>query len=129
MSTPNEAYFRNVDTVVETAEPVSLVLVIGIYHKAPDSGGDDHRVNARAYGAWIGRRYREAPNVIWSMYPEAKPAYVPVVRELAAGLAEGDGKRHLITVHPDPAPASSSRVDEEPWFSVSTRSRPGRATI
>ena len=108
VSTPNEAYFRNVDTLVETAERLSLVLVIGIYHKAPDSGKMITGRNARAYGAWIGRRYREAPNVIWSMYPEAKPAYVPVVRELAAGLAEGDGKRHLVTVHPDPAPASSS---------------------
>jgi hypothetical protein len=41
---------------------------------------------------------------------------VPVLRELAAGLREGDGGRHPITFKPDPAPYSSSFIYAEPWL-------------
>jgi hypothetical protein len=119
-ATPNEAYFANVESALRTAQALEIMLVIGVYHKSPESGTMITAKNARAYGTWVGRRFREAPNVIWSMYPEAKPAYLPVVRELAAGLREGDGGRHLLTVHPDPSPASSSFIHEEPWLSFNT---------
>jgi hypothetical protein len=120
ISTPNEAYFSRVDAVVRSAEQLGLVLVIGIYHKSPDAGRMITKDNARDWGAWVGRRYRDFPNIIWSMFPVASAAYVPVVRELAAGLAAGDGGRHLITVHPDPSPASSSWIHDEAWLSFNT---------
>jgi|GEM_PF-5197968 hypothetical protein len=50
------------------------------------------------------------------MYPQAKQEIVPLLRELAAGLREGDKGRHMITVHPDPAPASSSFIHDESWL-------------
>ena len=50
------------------------------------------------------------------MTPEAKPEFVPVLRELAAGLREGDGGSHLITFKPDPAPYSSSFIHDESWL-------------
>lgn len=61
-------------------------------------------------------RYRNEFNIIWTMYPQAKQEFVPIVRELAKGLIEGDKGRHMITVHPDPAPASSSFIHEESWL-------------
>ena len=120
LSTPNEAFFAIVDRIVKHAEKLGQTLVIGVYHKSPDTGPALSLQNARRWGAWVGRRYRDAPNLIWSMYPEAKAASLPIVRELAAGLADGDEGRHLITVHPDPAPASSSWIHEEPWLSFNT---------
>jgi hypothetical protein len=50
------------------------------------------------------------------MAPEAKDEFVPVLRELAAGLREGDWGCHLVTVEPDPAPFSSSLLREEKWL-------------
>jgi hypothetical protein len=50
------------------------------------------------------------------MTPEAKQEFVPILRELAAGLREGDGGRHLITFKPDPAPYSSSFIHDEKWL-------------
>jgi hypothetical protein len=120
VSTPDEAFFSRVDAVVQIAKELGLVLVIGIFHKSPEAGTMITKDNARDWGAWVGRRYRDFPNIIWSMYPAASAAYVPVARELAAGLAAGDGGRHLITVHPDPSPASSSWIHEEPWLSFNT---------
>ena len=41
---------------------------------------------------------------------------MPILRELAAGLREGDGGAHLITFKPDPAPYSSSFIHGESWL-------------
>ncbi len=119
--TPNERYFAHVDRVVEAANRNNLVCAIGIYHKSNDYGRLITAKTARPWARWIGQRYRRSPNVIWSMYPQAKDSYTPIVRELAAGLQEGDGGRHLITVHPDPSPASSSEHwHQERWLALNT---------
>jgi hypothetical protein len=120
LSTPNEAYFSAVDRIVRIAARKGLVLVIGIYHKSPEYARMITPENARAWASWVARRYRSFPNLIWSMYPVARDSSVPIVRELAAGLAEGDGGAHLVTVHPDPSPASSSFIHAEPWLSFNT---------
>jgi hypothetical protein len=44
---------------------------------------------------------RGQTTIVWSMTPEAKPDFVPILRELAAGLHEGDRGAHLITVSVD----------------------------
>ncbi len=113
-ASPNEAYFRNVDSVVEVARDCGLILVLGVFHQRQRD-----RItcaNARAYARWVADRYGAVPNIVWTMYPEAKMEYLPVLRELAAGLHEGDGGAHMITVHPDPSPTSSSFIHEEDWL-------------
>ena len=102
--TPNERYFARVDAVLELVRDTGVAIVLGVYHQLHES-----RVtasNARAHARWVAGRYRDAPHVVWAVYPRADEAFLPVVRELAAGLQEGDDGQHLITVHPDPSPAS-----------------------
>jgi hypothetical protein len=111
---PNEAYFRHVDKMIRLGEETVQIFVVGIYHQ-----WHVDRITlekARPWARWVARRYRDVPNLIWSMYPQATEAFVPVCRELAAGLREGDGGAHLISVHPDPSVASSSFLHEEPWL-------------
>ena len=113
-ATPNDAYFKHVDAVVAAAGEVGMILVLGVYHQLQVDRITT--ANARGYARWIARRYKAVPHIIWTMYPKAKPEFVPVCRELAAGLREGDGGVHLITVHPDPSPTSSSFIHDEPWL-------------
>jgi hypothetical protein len=47
--------------------------------------------NARVWAKWVAERYKNVPAIVWLMVPEAKQEFVPVLRELAAGLHEGDG--------------------------------------
>jgi len=112
--TPNEPYFQNVDAVLQAARERSLVVSMTLYHQR-------YRKyitvdNARAWAKWLAQRYQTMPNIVWSMTPEAKPDFVPILRELAAGLHEGDGGAHLITFKPDPAPYSSSFIHDESWL-------------
>jgi len=111
---PNEAYFENVDSVVELAQKNGLVISMSMYHQR---FGDYMFCNrARPWAKWIAQRYKETPNIIWCMHPRATPEFVPILRELAAGLREGDEGFHMISVKPDPGPYSSSFVHNEPWL-------------
>lgn len=111
---PNEAYFRRVDKVIELALKKEMIIVPGVFHQLQVS--IITLSNARGYARWLSERYKDIPNIIWSMYPKAEYGYLPVVRELALGLQEGDEGQHLISVHPDPAVASSSFIHSENWL-------------
>lgn len=111
---PNEKYFQHIDRSIRLGERTGQTLVVGVYHQWQ---ADTITVqNARAWARWVAQRYCDVPNLIWSMYPKAEPAFAPVCGELAAGLREGDGGAHLISMHPDPAVCSSSFLHEEPWL-------------
>jgi len=112
--TPNEAYFKNVDSVLDFARQNNVVISLTLYHQRWRNRIT--RDNARAWATWLARRYRNVPTLVWSMTPEAREEFAPVLRELAAGLREGDGGAHLITFKPDPAPYSSSFIHGEPWL-------------
>ncbi len=112
--TPNEAYFRNVDAVMQIAREKNVIISMTLFHQRYRKFITVN--NARAWAKWVAQRYQNAPALVWSMTPEAKPEFVPVLRELAAGLHEGDGGSHLITFKPDPAPYTSSFIHEESWL-------------
>jgi hypothetical protein len=112
--TPNAAYFENVDAVIQSAREMNLVISLAVYHQRWRK--IITRENARGWAVWLAQRYQLAPNIVWSMNPEAREEFIPVVRELATGLRDGDGGRHLITFKPDPSPYSSSFLHPESWL-------------
>ena len=112
--TPNEAYFRNVDAVLQIARENGVVISMTLYHQRYRKCITAQ--NGRLWARWLAQRYKDVPNIVWSMTPEAKKEFVPVLRELAAGLHEGDNGYHLITFKPDPAPYSSSFIHDENWL-------------
>jgi hypothetical protein len=112
--TPNEDYFKNVDAVMKIAQQNNFNISMTLFHQRYRKAITLPK--ARAWAKWVASRYKDFPNIVWSMTPEAKPEFVPILRELAAGLREGDGGRHLITFKPDPAPYSSSFIHGEPWL-------------
>ncbi len=112
--TPNEAYFKNVDAVVQLARERNVVISMTMFHQRYRKFITVQ--NARAWARWLAQRYKDVPTIVWSMTPEAKPDFIPILRELAAGLHEGDGGTHLITFKPDPAPYSSSFIHGERWL-------------
>ncbi len=84
-ATPNEAFFEHVDSVVQVAHKKGLILVAGIYHQT--MGNHVNEKNARTWARWIAERYRDVPNLIWSMYPRAEPEYTPLMREMSCGAS------------------------------------------
>jgi hypothetical protein len=118
--TPNEKYFSRMDSVVAAADALDMVLVVGVYHAWDQDKGRITVKNARPWARWLTSRYKNARNIIWAMYPHAKQASDSVVMATVEGIREGDGGRHLITMHPDPGPTSSSIMHLQPWLSFNT---------
>ncbi|MBT1176452.1 DUF4038 domain-containing protein [Bifidobacterium callimiconis] len=100
---PNEAYFRYLDSIIDRAAELGLYvlllpawgqLVVGDNWMGQTFDRIVTADNAFAYGAWIGRRYRDRGNIIWCMGGDRMPVhkgidYRPVWRSLAEGVAHG----------------------------------------
>lgn len=122
-SRPNEAYFRHVEDVVKMAEQrgiyVGLLPAWGdkVFERPNNPNVVFNAVNARAYGQWLGRRFRATPNIVWVLGGDRNASgYEPVWRAMARGLREGDGGAHLITFHPNGRHSSSIWFHAEPWL-------------
>ncbi len=118
--TPNETYFKRADEIVAAANEYGMVLVVGVYHARDQDEGRISTQNAKTWAKWLGQRYKHASNIVWSMYPHADASSEPVVRATVQGLLEADGGAHLITMHPDPSPTSSSFLHNEFWLAFNT---------
>ena len=119
ISKPNEAYFQHVDYIVNKA--AALGLYVGMLPTWGDKVGIYgnyfiNEDNARAYGRFLGRRYRDQP-IIWILGGD-RPAEltVDIWDELARGLKAGDGGRHLMTFHPFGGNTSASLFHNADWL-------------
>lgn len=117
-ATPNEAYFRDVERLLEFANRQGVILAV-----LPTWGyyvNDQPTIttkNARTYGRWLGARFKNTPNLIWVNGGDRVATGVEeVYRELARGLREGDGGGHLITYHPCGWRSSSQYFHGEDWL-------------
>ncbi len=118
-------YWSHVDAIVD------LAASYGIYVALLPTWGDKYNklwgigpvvfneTNARAYGKWLGDRYKDKVNIVWVLggdRPQQTMEHFAVNRSLAEGLKEGDGGRHLLTFHPPGAVSSSLNMHDESWL-------------
>jgi Protein of unknown function (DUF4038)/Putative collagen-binding domain of a collagenase len=124
---PNDKYFAHVDWVVKKAEEKGLYVgvlptwgdkvVLEKWGKGPVVFPADKPEIARAWGLYLGRRYKDAPNVIWILGGDRiGGGFEPVWNAMAAGLAEGDGGAHLKTYHPQGDHSSAEWFHDSPWL-------------
>jgi len=123
-SRPVEAYFRHIDAVVRLADGLGLAVAVlptwgDKWNKKWGQGPEIFTPeNAETYGEFLGRRYRDSP-VVWVLggdRPVETDRQRAVVRGLAAGLARGDGGRHLLTFHPHGGHSSSESFGGDSWL-------------
>jgi hypothetical protein len=121
---PNEDYFKHVDWIVNRAD--ELGLVIGMlptwgdkWYKAVGQGGIFTPENARTYGEFVGRRYRDK-SIIWILGGDRaveNDTQRAILKAMAEGLIAGDGGAHPITFHPRGQGNSAQYFHDEPWLS------------
>jgi len=123
---PREAYFQHVDYIVRKAEQMGLY--IGLLPTWGDKVFKDrwgagpeifNTTNAKAYGVWIGKRYKDQKNIIWVLGGDRNPrndSDVATWRAMAAGIEEGVGgpDKALMTFHPQPN--SLEEGGSSKWF-------------
>lgn len=121
---PNEDYFKHVDYIVNKAEELGLYIGMlptwgdkifkNTWGVGPEIFTPD---NARAYGAFLGRRYQDKP-IIWVIGGDRNPREgsndVEIWRAMAEGVVKGAGgnDKVMMTFHPQPLEHGSSSN----WF-------------
>ncbi len=123
-------YWDHVDYVVRKAE--SLGLYIGFlptwgdkWNKKWGAGPEVFTPqNAEAYGEWLGRRYKDASNIVWILggdRPVETDAHKEIIRAMARGLKRGDSGGHLMTFHPTGGQSSSTPFHADDWLDFNMR--------
>jgi len=118
-------YWDHVDWIVNRAE--ELGLFIGMlptwgdkWNKKWGTGPEIFTVeNARIYGEFLGKRYRDKP-IIWILGGDRNPdndQHLAIIRAMAAGLRMGDQGRHLMTYHPQGGGNSATWFHSDDWLS------------
>jgi hypothetical protein len=131
LSRPNEAFFRNVDHIVNRANDLGLVmgLVVTYGEHVRQTRSDEQIFNpesAFAFGKWLAHRYRNNA-VIWLLGGDRQPAQDREVwSAMGRGLKTGSEGVHLVSYHgpgPRPGPAefsSSFWFHHEDWLDFNT---------
>ena len=146
---PNEAYFSLIDRQIAQAARhgmyVGFLPTWGDKLTAP--WGDGPRIfhhndpeTARAYGLWLGTRYRDTTNLLWILGGD-RPArltgisrawqhpweagftettdWIPLWRAMAEGISEGTGGTARFAYHPQGGSLSTSVfLHDEPWLTL-----------
>lgn len=124
---PVEGYFEHVDFAIRAAEARGLY--VGLLPTwgdklTPDWGAGPVVFDvetAGAYGRWIGKRYRDASNVIWVLGGDRPPVrdaddWRPIWRALAAGIRAEAGDGCLMTYHTWGHPDGTAVLHDEDWL-------------
>lgn len=123
---PREAYFQHVDFVVDLAGRLGLYIAMlptwgdKVYKDRWGIGPEIFNPeNARAYGKWIGNRYKDKENIVWVLGGDRNPRNerdVSIWRALAEGIADGTGgnNRTIMTFHPQPTALEDGGSSK--WF-------------
>ncbi len=111
---PREAYFQHVDFIIQKAEQLGLYIGLlptwgdKVFKDSWGVGPEIFNVdNAKSYGQWIGKRYKNQKNIIWILGGDRNPrneSDVAIWRAMAMGIVEGVGgnEKALMTYHPQP---------------------------
>jgi hypothetical protein len=117
--TVNEAYFQNLDSILQKAASKNMLVVIAPAWFGAEgmcNRGRLNNSNASSYGSWLGNRYKAYNNVAWIMAGDDNPdEMLPVVRAMANAITAA-ATQHLITLHSQGDVGSGAIVHNESWL-------------
>lgn len=121
LSTPNPAYFARADAIIRLAAKAGVVVFLdpietGGWLGALRSNG---LAKDRAYGRFLGRRYRSFSNIVWAYGNDFQSWRTPSDDALVLGVAKGIqsvDRKHVSTIELD-YPDSGS-LDDPRWRAV-----------
>ena len=127
-STPNDAYFQHADWVIQQAAARGIQIILApVYIGCCDDGwfqqvrDNNTEQEMRSFGAWVGNRYKNVPNLmfVWGddVFPQEFTAVWAKIRAMAEGLRSVDGV-HLTTYHayPEASPYDVWNFTQESWL-------------
>ncbi|MGB5667130.1 MAG: glycoside hydrolase family 140 protein [Maribacter sp.] len=129
--TPNEKYFEHVDYIIQQADSLKMYIALlptwgdKLFKESWGIGPEIFNLaNARTFGNWIGKRYKDYDNIIWIIGGDRNPRPISddinIWNQMAEGIAEvaGGYGNTLMSFHPQPKEdgGSSTWFHEQNWL-------------
>ena len=124
LTTPNEAYFAHIDRILNLAATSGITVFLGpldaVFYRYEPLMVNNGVNKCRAYGQYIGNRYKNFPNIVWQHgndydYPTVTAGGDPYTMAVALGIKEHD-TNHIHTIELG-APAAHSMIRTGPRLS------------
>jgi hypothetical protein len=126
-STPNPAYFNWAHHVIEMAGRHGMVVWLAPAYLGY-GGGDEGffkeikaggREKLRAYGEFVGARFKDLPNIVWMLGGDYTPPPTDqwVVNDLAEAIRHRD-PGHLMTAHHSPGSSALAAFGAKNWLEI-----------
>jgi Protein of unknown function (DUF4038)/Putative collagen-binding domain of a collagenase len=126
-STPNDAYFDFARRVIEKAGERGMVVWLAPaylgygggdegFFKEIKAGGPE---KLRAYGRYVGRKFRDLPNIVWMLGGDYTPEKSDewTVTALSEAIREEDSA-HLMTAHHSPGGSAVEAFGDQRWLDI-----------
>lgn len=128
-STPNEVYFAQADWVLQQAQTRGMTVFVCPAYLGYECGAEGWCATMkrngvetmRAWGRWVGSRYRDQPNLVWVNGGDADAAAqgaAELVDAVAEGIREVD-RSHLHTGHCSRLHSGADCYDR-PWLDLNS---------
>jgi hypothetical protein len=135
-SQPNEAYFAHADRVLRKAGELGFLVLLNPcylgydgsstypgYRGRPEGWHAEVLANGpekcETYGRYLGRRYRDYPNILWLMAGDRSPGDVlEHQRAMVKGIQSEDMPGRLFTAHVAPHQRVQEAFPDDPWLTV-----------
>jgi hypothetical protein len=125
---PNEAYFQHADWVINAAAQRGITILLAPVYLGYGCGSEgwcnvvkaSSFAGMRAYGQYLGNRYRNMSNIIWLIGGDTDPTSSGVagkLREFVAGMKEV-GATQLVTAHNAPEQSARDVWSNESWLDL-----------
>lgn len=124
---PNEDFFKVVDKIIQKAADYGLYMAVlptwgahvqDRWHPLFENLNLFTKENAYTYGKFLGARYKNYWNVVWVLGGDRMPSETEQIwNEMAKGLKDGDGGKHLITYHPGGGHSTFEFYKDYNWLS------------
>ena len=126
-TTPNEAYFAHVDTVLQAAAARGLLVQLVPAYLGYDGGDEGWYTEMQAngtsrlstYGTYVGNRYKNFPNIIWVAGADYNPPDKSLTNAVENAILAAD-PNHLHTAHANNGTAAEDEWGGSPWLTVNT---------
>jgi hypothetical protein len=127
LSTPNSDYFDFAAKVIESANHRGIVVWLAPAYLGY-AGGDEGffreikaggREKLKAYGDFVGRRFRDMPNIVWILGGDYTPEPMDrwTITDLGRSIWQQD-TNHLMIVHAAPETSATVLFGSEEWLAL-----------
>ncbi len=123
VSKPNEPYWKRIDRMLAECTQRGFVLFVSTHYLGCCRDGWTEILEAppntdekcREFGRWIGRRYKDVPNIVWVGGGDHNETRRSIL--MCEGIAETD-PNHIHTYHTASDYSARDRIPDAKWLSL-----------